>query len=500
MAIPIKPDNKLNAMQPGQPKPMQQGSGFTNVQRVAQANQNNRLGQAVGSGVQQVGQQARTAIGAGQQQFQQDTQKNNLDTTENRTQVQNLVQDPTKASQADIDKFSQYRSGQYHGPQGIQNYDELSNQAQQAQQLGQSANTAGGRLALLQRFAARPQQSYTSGQSRLDAALLGQTGSQGLRQARQSTLGIQGQLDQGQQAAQAQAQELQARAAGLKSFTEGQIKGQTDPMHQQLQAAADAANAARDAQVVKAQQDFAAGKVSSDELNELGLGDLAGQETYGTDLSRFISGSGVKADELGVASKEQAAKLNALARLGGTEAFGDEAQAGSFAKNKYNVDKNAIQQQLAQSKADYDALTGQTQGQIDAAQQGMAKAIQGLGEGERNLLAKSFGYNGDPANWTAKNALIAQKLEERYGGLSPDQQKIMRESGEYGFEVDNPGYQPNYFGNSSISGAPKTYNFNPLQNSAVRDAFTSAYSQKQAQQAALQQLRDKYKIGSKFGG
>lgn len=499
MAIPIKPDNKLNAMQPGQPKPMQQGSGFTNVQRVAQANQNNRLGQAVGSGVQQVGQQARTAIGAGQQQFQQDTQKNNLDTTENRTQVQNLVQDPTKASQADIDKFSQYRSGQYHGPQGIQNYDELSNQAQQAQQLGQSANTAGGRLALLQRFAARPQQSYTSGQSRLDAALLGQTGSQGLRQARQSTLGLQGQLDQGQQAAQAQAQEMQARAAGLKSFTEGQIKGQTDPLHQQLQAAAYTANESRDAQVTKAQQDFASGKISKDELNELGLGDLAGQETYGTDLSRFISGSGVKADELGVASKEQAAKLNALSRLGGTDAFGDESKAGSFAQNKYNIDKSGIQQQLAQSKADYDTLTGQTQGQISAAQQGMANAIQGLGEGERNLLAKSFGYNGDPANWTAKNALIAQKLEERYSGLTPDQQKVMRESGEYGFEIDNPGYNPNS-NNSSVNGANKTYNFNPLQNASVRDAFTNAYGQKQAQQAALQQLRDKYKIGSKFGG
>lgn len=497
MAIPIKPDDKNKAIQPGQSKPIQQGSGFTNVQRVAQANQNNRLGQAVGTGVQQVGQQARTAIGAGQQQFQQDAQKNNLDTTENRAQVQNLVQDPTKATDQQVKQFAQYRSGQYQGPQGIQNYDDLSNQAQQAQQLGQSANTSGGRLALLQRFAARPQQSYTSGQSRLDAALLGQTGSQGLRQARQSTLGLQNQLDQGQQAAQAQAQELQARAAGLKSFTEGQIKGQTDPLHQQLQTAADDANASRDAQVVKAQQDFAAGKVSSDELNELGLGDLAGQETYGTDLSRFISGSGVKADELSVASKEQAAKLNALARLGGTEAFGDESKAGSFAKNKYNIDKSGIKQQLAQSKADYDTLTEQTQGQISAAQQGMANAITKMSSGQRDDLAKSLGYTGDPNNWKAKNALIAQKLEERYSGLTPDQQKVMRESGEYGFEV-----KPTYLG---MGQAPANfeqmykYNLNPLQNAELRDAFTSSYSAKQAQQAALQQLRDKYKIGKKFG-
>ena len=232
MAIPIKPDDKNKAIQPSQAKPIQQGSGFTNVQRVAQANQNNRLGQAVGTGVQQVGQQARTAIGAGQQQFQQQAQQSNLDTEANRAAIAQAVQDPTKATDEQVKQFSQYRSGQYHGPQGIQNYDELSNQAQQAQQLGQSANTAGGRLALLQRFAARPQQSYTSGQSRLDAALLGQTGSQGLRQARQSTLGLQGQLDQGQQAAQAQAQEMQARAAGLKSFTEGQIAGQRDPLTQ----------------------------------------------------------------------------------------------------------------------------------------------------------------------------------------------------------------------------------------------------------------------------
>ena len=242
---------------------------------------------------------------------------------------------------------------------------------------------------------------------------------------------------------------------------------------------------------------MAAGTATADELKKAGFGDLLGQETYGTDLSGDLS-LGSKATAQNVASRDQVAKLNALAKLGGTEAFGDESQAGSY--KEFNTDLDRAKARIASAKADYDALSNQTQGQINNANQGMAKAIQGLGEGERNLLAKSFGYTGDPANWTAKNALIAQKLEERYGGLSPDQQKIMRESGEYGFEVDNPGYQPNSFGNSSIFGAPKTYNFNPLQNSAVRDAFTSAYSQKQAQQAALQQLRDKYKIGSKFGG
>jgi len=503
MAITIKPDNRAKAVQPGQTpaqgqQPIQQGSGYTNIGRITQANQGNRLGQTVGQGVQQVGQQARQAIGAGQQQFQQQAQASNLDTEANRAAIGQLVQDPTKAADADVQKFAQYRSGQYAGPQGLQNADQLAAQTQQAQQLGQSTQSAGGRLALLQRFAAKPNQGYTSGQSRLDSALLGQTGTQGLRQARQSTLGLQGQLDSASQAAGAQAQELQAKAQGLKDYTESQISGQRDPLTQQLTDAAKAANAQRDQDLAKYQQDLASGRVSKEELDSLGLGDLAGQETYGADLSNDLT-KGEDATALGVASQDQVAKLNALAKLGGTEAFGDETKAGSFAKNKFNVDKDRINAMVNAQKAEYERESGGAQSQLNAAQNAITNSIQSMGGAERDLLAKSLGYSGDPSNWTAKNALIAQKLTERYASLSPEQQKVMRESGEFGFQVENPGYNP-LSNNSSINGAAKTYNVNPLQNSQLRDSFVSAYNQSEAQKAALEALKQKYKIGQKFGG
>ena len=160
-----------------------QGSGFTNINRVMQANQGNKLGQTVGSGVQQQGQQVQNQLGQAQQQFGKQSQANRLDTIQNQQLFQQGLQDPTKlaADQSNISKFQNILSGKYQGPQGLQNADQLAAQAASAQQMGQALGSEGGRQSLLQRFVGGNQ--YGQGQQTLDAMLLGAGPQQALNQA-----------------------------------------------------------------------------------------------------------------------------------------------------------------------------------------------------------------------------------------------------------------------------------------------------------------------------
>jgi hypothetical protein len=72
-------------------KPRNQGTGFTNVNRILQANQGNQLGSTVAGGVQNAAQKVQQGQQQSQQQFQQDAQKNRLDTQEAADKRQNII-------------------------------------------------------------------------------------------------------------------------------------------------------------------------------------------------------------------------------------------------------------------------------------------------------------------------------------------------------------------------------------------------------------------------
>ena len=189
-----------------------QGSGFTNINRVMQANQGNKLGQTVGSGVQQQGQQVQDQLKKATTDFGTASQANRLDTAQNQQLFQQGLQDPTKlaADQSNVSKFQNILSGKYQGPQGLQNSDQLAAQAASAQQMGQALGSEGGRQSLLQRFVGGNQ--YGQGQQTLDAMLLGAGPQQALNQAKQSVSGVGAKTQSGIEAAQAQAQQLGSRA------------------------------------------------------------------------------------------------------------------------------------------------------------------------------------------------------------------------------------------------------------------------------------------------
>lgn len=184
--------NPFNPSNPGQPNDRKKtGTGFTNLNRIMSASQGNKLGQAVGGGVVAQAGQAKNALNQARTGFNQEAEANRLDSDANKQKVQQGIQAANTTGQVDdntVKDFSTFRAGQYAGPQNLKNETQVINQAQNAQNLGAMAGSAGGRQALLQRFVGGA--GYSQGKQRLDNLLLGQSGGQDLRNARRETQGL----------------------------------------------------------------------------------------------------------------------------------------------------------------------------------------------------------------------------------------------------------------------------------------------------------------------
>lgn len=215
-------------------KPKKQGTGFTNLGRYLQANK----GPSVGGAVQQQTQKAQQGIQQGFQTFQQEREKSAADTAENRQYTQNVLSKPFDLSQQDIDKFAAFRQGQYTGPTGLQNQQQIQQGIQQAQQTAQLAATQEGRKQLLQSEVRSP--AYTTGKRRLDELFLAQE-DPALKQARIQSRGLGNALSAKEQ----EAQDLARQTAEQNRLFGQELTGQiaktrediVNPVVQRLQTA-----------------------------------------------------------------------------------------------------------------------------------------------------------------------------------------------------------------------------------------------------------------------
>lgn len=90
MAININnPQQNQQVQTQGAQKP--QGSGFTNLQQIIQANRNNRLGQAVGQGLQQQTSQVKSGVQSAQTQFGQGLQKSQEQLSKDKQESQSAL-------------------------------------------------------------------------------------------------------------------------------------------------------------------------------------------------------------------------------------------------------------------------------------------------------------------------------------------------------------------------------------------------------------------------
>lgn len=332
------------------------GSGFTNLQRIMQANVGNRLGQAVGGGIQRAGQQAHSQLGEAENQFKTQAEQNRLDTPEARERVQNVLGNAENATEGDINAFANYRAGQYKGPTDIQNIETIKGQATEAQNLGKAIGTAGGRTGLLQRFAAGPGQ-YGTGAQRLDELLLGSTGAKNLQAARRSVTGLGQEVSNKQQAAQEIGKQYinQARGFGedvTKRTTEAATAALT-PAEQKAKEdnERDAAlRAQAEQEALRAQE---SGTLSRQALEALGL--QAGQQLYGTNLGEFIGYQGRGVNEAArpeeVMTPEEFQKFSNLRKLmGGTLEGYDPTKVNTYQAGQLNYNKEALQKALSENE------------------------------------------------------------------------------------------------------------------------------------------------------
>lgn len=344
-------------------KTNQVGSGFTNLQRVLQANKSNTLGSTVSSGIQKAGQAAQGAINQAGTQFntQVGAEKQRLASEQDR--AARVLGDVTKASQEDINAFEGIRGGQTKGPTSIQNANEVSEKAREAQSLGQATGNEGGRFGLLQRYVGAGNR-YTGGQQRLDNMLLGQTGQADLRKARVATSGIADKASQLQDAASQQGKELQNRAKGLSESTIKVLEGQVVDYDKAMEAARVKAETERAARQAADLEQLKSGNITEEDLyNALGLKE--GMRTYGTDLSQFYTGMGKDlATKENVQTQADFDRIKKLRELSGQSltgeasavlpAYTDASQVDAYGKIKdYNINQEALKGDIENRRQAY---------------------------------------------------------------------------------------------------------------------------------------------------
>jgi sulfur carrier protein ThiS len=339
------------------------GSGFTNLQRVLDANKQNRLGQTISTGVGALAEQNKQAVGQAKNQFQAQTEQNRLDTDAN-TQFRNQALETARSgvtNDQDVERFNTLQLGQYAGPQNLNNVDALKGQAQQVQQLGTFGTDANKTKGLLQKFVGSPR--YNLGQKTLDSTVLGQDPNVA-RNIRQQTVGVERGVNRASSAAQAQAIELGNRARGFGQETQAALANEATNYDAAMQQKALAGTAARNALIEKAKlqikdiNNIDGGSVDRDVAEALGL--TEGQELvyndanpiYGVNnnvgfksdraMSDYYSYNALDANKQSIQSADDFAKIQALKRLGGSNAnaaalgtfdqYGDANRVGEYAK------------------------------------------------------------------------------------------------------------------------------------------------------------------------
>ena len=418
--MPTPPPSGPSASDPRKQK--QKGSGFTNLNKVIDANKGNQLGSAVAGGMEQTGQKIQQATTNAADRFNQDLKQNAFG-QEQAAQRDAII---GKAASGDVNDqdvaaISRFSSGAYQGPTTLQDKDKLSQDANRAGQIAQGANTQTGRYGLLQQF--NPSAKYTQGTKRTDALLLGQDAGK-LQQSGQALRSLSRGVGQQIQSAEGAAQEatalnksfgadtrntLDTGMTGITSAAEGAQKTAQEKELAKTNAAASFSSALA-APDQKGLDNNAIRKntikssaaqlgLSEDDANYMsqqydalvGSG-LSGPEA-GAQISKIMNrqgpGQDVLSDVSSFMSPEKAAQLKAFQKLSGKE-VGSYDKAGQYKESTTDLkDKSSIEglsrarNDQTQLKAEADRL----QHYVTHSKDAKANALSGRSKGDREFFA-----------------------------------------------------------------------------------------------------------------
>jgi len=223
-----------------------QGTGYTNLNRLTQANANNKLGEKVAGDVSKQITGVQSQLGQQQQKFNEESESNKLDTDANKNQRDATIGRFSSASgsapaegpnKQELDSFGRFRSGQYTGPSGLQDTSSLSSTASGLNsQL--SDYSPSGTQELLKRSVGGNR--YSQGQQRLDSLLMdkskitplqrqGQSLGQDINRANIAATGTaQLYKNQAQQFGNETNDKLNTALTGLDTVAQGQFKSAQD--------------------------------------------------------------------------------------------------------------------------------------------------------------------------------------------------------------------------------------------------------------------------------
>lgn len=468
---------------------------FVNIQRYVQANRpgTQRLGQATTG---QIGQQEQAAAGAQQQAqsaFGQAVERSRQGVTQAGAQqaVERIQQNPVALNEEQMSEAQKLYNINYGGPRQLNEigeYGQALGASEKAKEVGELAQGEGGRYQLLRQQFAQPQ--YSRGQTALDTALLGSD--LGVSQAvSQSGLAAKARgeaLTGVEQAAGTQASSTAQELEDIRNRVQGTVGTETERTEGEVQAALQRLQEERGQLSPKLREALEKGEISQDLLAKTNLGDLTGQELYGASFGDMI---GPELTKETVASKDEAARVNALKRIAGAEPGYKEDLAGSVDRSKqfkYDVDK--IKQQVAERKGQYESASGAAQAEADRALRaggwsGYHITRQGQEQDMSSLANKIASGQALSAEESARVQQAAQSTDEGVAMLG-------RELGRH------TGFSTQGF----ASPAAKQSALAQLAgDAAARARATASYAaQEQAQmdaarQAALQRVQQQYGYG-----
>ena len=212
--------------------PAKGGGGFADISKYLQKNKPGavQVAQRVAGGVAQTGQQAKSALSQGQNQFNQQVQANTVGTNEDL--VNQAIANPSQVAgdQSKLQEFTKLRDATYQGPTSLQGQQDYAG----INQAFQKVKTEAGRQELL----AQGQQGKraSAGGRALDQALI-QT-DKGAKNILSQTQQQYGNLDErlttANQAASARAAEAQAATAQTRNQTRAALEGAQGKFQQGL--------------------------------------------------------------------------------------------------------------------------------------------------------------------------------------------------------------------------------------------------------------------------
>lgn len=314
-----------------------QGTGYTNLNRLFDANKNNQLGQKVAGDVSKQISGVQNQLGQEQQKFNEKSQENRLDTEENKNQRDSVIGRFSNASgstpaegpnQKEMDTFGRFRSGAYGGPSQLQDTTSLTATASGLnRQL--SDYSPSGTQELLKRSVGGNR--YGQGQQRLDSLLLDKSK---LIPLQRQSQGLGQQINNANTAAQGTAQLYKNQAQQFGNETMDQLTGARSGISAQVDTDVTNAQAAEVARVqqYKSLKDLFTTKESAPAARAQ-FGEVSGIEVLQVSPQDKLNQGLSKLQQLGALTPEQIAKIT-----------GDRSKATGFTDfaNQINSANSAI--------------------------------------------------------------------------------------------------------------------------------------------------------------